>query len=439
MKNIPRTIIRDFEKRWRTSLIAREKSTLSMGDYLTIPVDHYFRQTKDMEILKHQLNDMQKAVARQRILLHNTKNRLLMEGPPKASVMRCRSFVDEIKDDTTKIPIRVECLGPIDELHGYCLKCGIDVCLECGLSVDIDDTHVCLDSDKRNLAELVSSSKACPQCHLPIEKAEGCTIMFCTQCYTPFDWNSLEIIHGRFHHPEHDRLVANGTIIPRQSDGEGDNFLVFNDVSTMVSYPRDAGKLFFLYDLLYEMITRYKDAITIANGKLNYAKQVYKRGMISNVGFEDIIFATHKIQEETPPILEGLRRIKRHIQSHLEVVTSIIAVGIDYVRDEIIIGARDTYSKVGVILSDLILNNPPFCAEWYEFCNTISTAAPHGILTIPRQNTTLVHQNLQQNALENLMAIFTGIPTNNNLDDEGGLNNPIFRGDNAIDFAANFF
>lgn len=431
--------MQDFEKRWRTSLIAREKSTLSMGDYLTIPVDHYFRQTKDMQILKQQLSDAQKAVTHQRTLLHNTKNRLLMEGPPKISVMRCRSFVDEIKDETTKTTIRVECLGPIDELHGYCLKCGIDVCLSCGLSVDIDDTHVCLDSDQRNLAEFISSSKACPQCHLPIEKAEGCAIMFCTQCHTPFDWNSLEIIHGRFHHPEHDRLVANGTIIPRQSSGDGDNFLVFNDVSHLIGYPRDAGKLFFLYDLLNEMLTNYKDIITIANGKLNYAKQVYKRGIMSDVGFEEVIFATHKIQEETPHILEGLRTIKGHIQGHLEVVTSIIPIGIDHVREDIIIGATDTYSKVGIVLSDIILNNPSFYIEWREFCNTISMAAPHVAMSIPMYNTTVARQNLQQTILQDFMTGFEGITMNNHLDDEDHPNDLIFRGGGTIDFAMNLF
>ena len=66
------------------------------------------------------------------------------------------------------------------------------------------ETHQCMKSDLDTLAEIKKESKRCPKCSIWISKIEGCNDMFCTECMTPFNYRTGEIIKkGGFHNPHY--------------------------------------------------------------------------------------------------------------------------------------------------------------------------------------------------------------------------------------------
>jgi hypothetical protein len=96
--------------------------------------------------------------------------------------------------------------------HGWlssAWKCGLCdnyTCPDCfiikGKQHDVE--HTCKKDDLETAALIRASSKPCPKCGEGIEKREGCDMMFCTSCHTPFSWKTLEIItRGSVHNPHY--------------------------------------------------------------------------------------------------------------------------------------------------------------------------------------------------------------------------------------------
>jgi len=55
----------------------------------------------------------------------------------------------------------------------------------------------------KSLNKVAELSKRCPGCRVPIEKKSGCFQMFCTQCYTAFDWKNGKILEKNIHNPHY--------------------------------------------------------------------------------------------------------------------------------------------------------------------------------------------------------------------------------------------
>jgi hypothetical protein len=67
-----------------------------------------------------------------------------------------------------------------------------------------DGDHTCNKDDLETAKLIRASSKPCPKCGEAIEKSEGCDMMFCTTCHTPFSWKTLQIItRGSVHNPHY--------------------------------------------------------------------------------------------------------------------------------------------------------------------------------------------------------------------------------------------
>jgi hypothetical protein len=102
-------------------------------------------------------------------------------------------------------------------------KCGICdtyVCPECreikGSKTDAE--HTCDPNNVATVKALKKETRPCPDCGANIFRVEGCSMMWCTVCNTPFDWNSgKKITHGRIHNPHYFEYLkaANGGVVPR--------------------------------------------------------------------------------------------------------------------------------------------------------------------------------------------------------------------------------
>ena len=81
--------------------------------------------------------------------------------------------------------------GKVPQNTHTCLSCGARVCPRC--HQEDGCAHTCPEDQVRSLETITQTTRPCPGCHAPIEKKSGCFQMFCTHCYTAFDWKD-----GRF-------------------------------------------------------------------------------------------------------------------------------------------------------------------------------------------------------------------------------------------------
>lgn len=92
--------------------------------------------------------------------------------------------------------------GRISRNSMTCMSCGVSVCDKC--HIPKASNHICDEQVIRSLDAIGQMTKSCPGCRAPIEKASGCFQMFCTNCYTAFDWkNGKPIEKINLHNPHY--------------------------------------------------------------------------------------------------------------------------------------------------------------------------------------------------------------------------------------------
>ena len=93
-----------------------------------------------------------------------------------------------------------ECKGFIDRSY-FCELCKTKFCKNCFVPLKEGVEHTCKEEDIATMKDILKNTKPCPKCKSRIYRSSGCAQMFCTFCHTGFDWNTGEIIVGRFHNP----------------------------------------------------------------------------------------------------------------------------------------------------------------------------------------------------------------------------------------------
>ncbi len=68
--------------------------------------------------------------------------------------------------------------------------------------------HTCKQEDIDTVEVIKSSTRPCPKCASRIQKSQGCSQMFCTNCHTGFDYNTGRIITTNFHNPHRMEWLA---------------------------------------------------------------------------------------------------------------------------------------------------------------------------------------------------------------------------------------
>jgi len=131
-----------------------------------------------------------------------------------------RANTDPVADDKpvyTKPCPSDDCRGFLSSAH-KCGTCEKYYCSDCHLQKKsrTDDEHVCDEDAKATIAMIRRDTKPCPKCMIGIEKVSGCSQMWCVNCHTTFDWNTMKIETGYIHNPEYLRWMRdNNNDIPR--------------------------------------------------------------------------------------------------------------------------------------------------------------------------------------------------------------------------------
>ena len=84
-----------------------------------------------------------------------------------------------------------ECNGFVRDDNKKCGLCATEYCNQC--MNEKGDDHECDQNDVLSIRMLRKDSKACPNCSVMIHRISGCPDMFCVDCHTAFNWNTLRI------------------------------------------------------------------------------------------------------------------------------------------------------------------------------------------------------------------------------------------------------
>lgn len=96
------------------------------------------------------------------------------------------------------------CRGLIEKKTKSCPLCGVRVCGSCLEIKQSDSKHSCDQHKLANASAIKKHTKPCPKCATRIYKYEGCDLMWCTQCQTPFSWQKGTIVNTtKIHNPHY--------------------------------------------------------------------------------------------------------------------------------------------------------------------------------------------------------------------------------------------
>lgn len=158
---------------------------------------------------------------------------------------------------------------PIDECRGFlstqwkCGTCSKHICKDC--NEEKLDGHECNPDSVETVKLLNKDTKSCPKCGTMIFKISGCSQMWCPDCHTAFNWNTLQIETGIIHNPHYYEFQRRSGPV-RQGRNLGDipcgGFPTYYELH--VTVPRHERDIFGIHRLIghiqdYELRYNYRE------------------------------------------------------------------------------------------------------------------------------------------------------------------------------------
>ena len=209
----------EYKKHRENVLLDREKSRLPAAQLVCERrkrVREYMPQRAALEAeiaeLQVRMGTLQRQLGSVNIIIHRLHMGQEPFGPgeTKETVER-RTFVMPCPADG--------CRGFLSQAY-KCGICDIYACAECRevKGLDRDAAHTCKPENVESVKLMKKDTRPCPKCGTGIFKIEGCDQMFCTNCNTPFSWNTGNVVTtGAIHNPHYYEYLRtmNGGVMPR--------------------------------------------------------------------------------------------------------------------------------------------------------------------------------------------------------------------------------
>ena len=94
------------------------------------------------------------------------------------------------------------CNGLLKDNKWDCDICNKTTCSKC-FDIILNENHKCCPDKIKTAKLLMKDTKKCPKCNYGITKIDGCDVMFCTNCKTSFNWQTLKILTKNLHNPHY--------------------------------------------------------------------------------------------------------------------------------------------------------------------------------------------------------------------------------------------
>lgn len=224
VENLNRTFVDNDLKKSRKQIILDEHKS-KLVDYMYLVENETEKrrliekekiEKKKLEELRQELRKQEDKVQHIKIQVTKIKNNRLERDENGLIKSICGESVERKK---FIMPCRSDgCRGFLSSQY-KCELCEKFTCSKCyeiiGSSED-KETHVCKEENILSTEAIKKDSKPCPGCGIRIHKVVGCSQMFCTECRTVFDYNTLKIQYGgHIHNPHyHEMKKAEGNVLP---------------------------------------------------------------------------------------------------------------------------------------------------------------------------------------------------------------------------------
>ena len=198
-------IFRDtkLKKHRETILFEREKCLMPQTQDAVAKI----LQARKIDVLVKESNDEISRIRRHIQNLYDTKNRLIHGHQPETEK---RVFIRKC---------------PVDSCRGFlstrwkCQICENTICQDCN-EIKNGDEHACDPNNVETVTLLKKDTKPCPSCGTMIFKISGCSQMWCPDCHTAFDWNTMRIETGKIHNPHYYEFQRNGGGAANRENGD---------------------------------------------------------------------------------------------------------------------------------------------------------------------------------------------------------------------------
>ncbi|HMP28331.1 MAG TPA: hypothetical protein PKD85_01950, partial [Saprospiraceae bacterium] len=214
--------------------------------------------------------EKKKEEIRQEIKILNNKRAVYLEriqkNRNKANVINNEIKVKRsMMGDVRKAIKRVQYIGPCpqEECRGFiepdthkCGLCEIYICKKCHEILGMGEKnlkkykkrHICDENTVETVKNIKNDTKPCPKCQTAIFKIEGCDQMFCTQCRTPFSWNTGDIVTGVIHNPHYYEMMREmGTAVRNVGDVPCGGLPAYWNLEPILRLSAGGGNHFFNY------------------------------------------------------------------------------------------------------------------------------------------------------------------------------------------------
>ena len=194
---------KEYKKHRETILFDHEKSMLAETQPYVITERQRQVHLNKIELLREERNKLMKQVREldSQIWREQSSINLLIRRNQNTTIStERRQFIHKC---------------PIENCRGFlstkweCGSCEARICSQCNERKD--DEHECDPNNVANMELIKKDSRPCPKCSMMIFKIVGCSMMFCTSCHTPWDWNTGRVVEtGHIHNPHYYEFIRNG-------------------------------------------------------------------------------------------------------------------------------------------------------------------------------------------------------------------------------------
>lgn len=198
VERLPATFInKDFKKHREEVLYEREKSLLP-------DTQPRVQQTKMLRALQEENKRMQEELLKKMTEIAKIRNDIA-ENQRNQNLYQSTHALKLFQNKRTFIrgcPV-ANCRGFINT-EWQCGTCATYICSKCHEELGPNKEnpeHECKEENVETAKMIMSQTRPCPKCAVPIFKIDGCDQMWCTQCHTAFSWRTGDIETHRIHNP----------------------------------------------------------------------------------------------------------------------------------------------------------------------------------------------------------------------------------------------
>lgn len=199
-----------FKKHQESMMMDQEKSLLPATQEHVKRTVNERKLREELKTLKEQKKELMIQLADLKTKIYETEGNIYRLGNP---LYTTRSSTKECKPLILGSCPRADCKGFLGS-DWKCQLCESVVCSNCRM--EKVDAHECKPDDVETAKFLQKDAKPCPKCAALCHKVDGCHQVFCINCKTAFNYQTLAIESGWIHAPDYYRWVReSGGVLPR--------------------------------------------------------------------------------------------------------------------------------------------------------------------------------------------------------------------------------